>query len=206
MRSLHRRLLKATLVIAAVAGPVPVWAQAVPEGNLWRQGTTFGVFAGAAAGQSNTGGLVGGAVGWEISPIVGLEGRVSWLDRRHGADAFAASLTVAGTWANPAALKPFVEAGVGLYRTSFDLSRGAIPDFYRRRMMNTGLAGAFEPGTFTDPSFILGGGANVFLGRHVAVRPAANVTFVRRDSSGFALATAQVHLVYHFEDHPVTPR
>lgn len=206
MIPLRHTVVGSLLAAAWLVGAVPAAAQVVPPGNMWSHGTTLSLFGGAASGDSETGALAGGGVGWEISPVLGLEGRVSWLDRGAGADGFAASLTVAGTWANATAIKPFVEAGVGLYRASFDPARGGIPEFYRRRMQPSGLAGALEPDTFTDPSFVVGGGANVFLSRHVAIRPAADVTFVRRESHGTTVAAARVHVVYHFEDHPVTPR
>jgi hypothetical protein len=149
--------------------------------------------------------LVGLGVGWEISPVVGIEGTGSWLDRGRGAEAFAAALTLQGTFANPTPVKPFLEAGVGLYRATFDTTRAGPPDFYARRLAAHG-PGFTSTDAFTDPSFVLGGGANLFLGRHIAIRPDVNVQIVRRDRRSHTVTAGRVHLVYHFEDHPVTPR
>ena len=58
---------------------------------------------------------------------------------------------------------------------------------------------------FTDPSFILGGGVNLFVTRHVALRPDVEAKLVRRNSQNYVVTAVSVHLAYHFEDHPMTP-
>lgn len=182
----------------------PASAQPVPRGNDWSYGTTLNVFAGAGADSSNTIPLAGTSLGWEITPRLAVEGSGYWLDRGTGADAFAAALKLQTGLIGPHTAVPFLEAGVGLYRASFDPTASTVPDFYRRRM----AASTTGPGattTFTDPSFIFGGGVNVFVTRHIAIRPDVEAMVVRRDSQNYVVTVVAVHMAYHFESHPVTP-
>jgi hypothetical protein len=55
------------------------------------------------------------------------------------------------------------------------------------------------------PSFILGGGVNLFATRHVAIRPDVEAKIVRRNSQNYVVSAVSVHIAYHFEDHPITP-
>jgi Outer membrane protein beta-barrel domain len=178
-------------------------AQTVTRGNDWRHGTTLNVFAGAGTDASDTGPLVGTSVGWEITPMTAVEGSGYWLRRGTGAEGFAAALKLqAGLNLGRAAI-PFLEAGVGLYRTSFDSTATSVPDFYGRRMAAIDRA----PGTtstFTDPSFVLGGGVNVFVTPHIAIRPDIESMIVRRDAQNYFLTAVAVHMAYHFESHPVS--
>jgi hypothetical protein len=59
--------------------------------------------------------------------------------------------------------------------------------------------------TFTDPTFAYGGGLNIIATRHIAIRPAVEFTTVFRNSDTFTMTAGVVRLVYHFENHPVTP-
>jgi hypothetical protein len=171
--------------------------------NMWAHGTTVNVFAGGASASSETGALAGGAVGWEVTPWVALEGSGSWLDRRQGADAFAADLKALVNLAAARSVVPFVEGGIGMYRASFDSSRATFPEFYRARMAAN--AGATTRMTFADPSFIVGGGVNLFATRRMAIRPDIEAKIVRRDSQTYVVTAVSVHLAYHFEDHPIAP-
>jgi len=93
---------------------------------------------------------------------------------------------------------PFVTAGVGLYRASYETAVGNVPEFYRHRMSQT--AGPGMTMTFTDPTFVFGGGLNVFVTRHIAIRPDVETMIVVRDSSSHVVTAAAVHLAYHFEN------
>ncbi len=66
-------------------------------------------------------------------------------------------------------------------------------------------AGPGATSTFTDPSFILGGGMNIFVTRHIAIRPDVEAMIVRRDSHNYVVTAVVVHIAYHFENHPITP-
>jgi hypothetical protein len=175
---------------------------APPPKNEWSHGTTLNVFAGAASASSETGPLLGGAFGWEVIPWFALEGSGAWLDRTNGAEAFAADLKALVGLPGAHAIAPFVEGGIGLYRASFDLSQGVLPDFYQGRIAgNTSVAGTTV--TFNDPSFILGGGVSLFVTRHIAIRPDVDVKIVRRNSQSYAVTAVAVRLAYHFEEHPL---
>ena len=177
-------------------------AQIAPPPNRWDHGTTLNVFAGAASASSETGPLAGGAFGWQITPWVSVEGSGTWLSRLNGAEAFAADLKTLVNVMAARPVAPFVEGGIGMYRASFDSSRGPLPDFYRARTS----AEVGNISTFTDPSFIVGGGVNVFVGRHVAIRPDIEAKIVRRDSQSYVVTALSVHLAYHFEEHPMESR
>jgi hypothetical protein len=159
------------------------------------------MFAGVAAASSRAGALVGGAAGWEITPRFGLEGRMAWFDRPGRAEAFTAALTARANLMSARTAVPFVKGGVGLYRASFEAADGNMPDFYRRRLgPDFGLSR-----TFTDPSFVVGGGVSVFTSRHWAVRPEIEATVVRRQSRSYVVTALTMGVAYHFEEHPITP-
>jgi hypothetical protein len=104
----------------------------------------------------------------------------------------------------PAPAVPFLSAGVGLYRASFDADAADVPEFYRRRMVGSGV-GTPRDHTFDDFVFTVGGGVDLFLRRHIALRPDVRVLFVRGNSDTRAVAVYGVHLAFHFEEHPITP-
>jgi hypothetical protein len=171
--------------------------------TMGRRGTTLNLFGGAAATSNDQGPVAGGAVGWEITPRIALEGSGTWFEWGHRAHAFGATMRAQVAIATARPVVPFLSGGVGLYRASFRTADTGMPEFYRRRMRD-------EPervgvsATFTDPSVAFGGGVNVFVSRHVAIRPDVEATVVMRHSRTHVMTTAAVHLAYHFEDHPIT--
>jgi hypothetical protein len=90
-----------------------------------------------------------------------------------------------------------------MYRASFTPSQSQIPAFYRQRM--TIQSNLLSIQSFTDPSFILGIGVNVFLTRHFAIRPDIDAKIVRGNSQNYVVTALAVHLSYHFEQHPLPP-
>jgi hypothetical protein len=192
-----------SLVVIATALAAPVSAQRrapqAPAPDDWRHGTTVSGTAGLATADSDTGGVAGGAIGWELRPRLTVEGSGLWFDR-HAADGFNAAIKVR-TNLGRASLSPFLEAGVGLYH----ISAGApadMPEFYRRRM--TVNANGLQPRSFTDPSFHLGTGVTLFASRHISLQPAAEALMVTRGSHGYVMGLFSLRLAYHFESHPVT--
>ena len=175
-------------------------AQTVDVPNTWSHGTRLAIAAGVSSASSDTGVAVGPAIAWEITPRLSIEGIAVWLDRKDAAVTFAAALMAEVNLGPPYRVGPFVEAGFGFYRSSFDARRETMPSFYRDRM--TAGSGA----VFTDPAFVLGGGVNLFAARHVAIRPQVDVFIVARDSRKYSVYTASVQVAYHFENHPITPR
>jgi hypothetical protein len=201
MASLHRMsaCVLVTLLLAS-----PAWAQrTAPQASPpddWGHGTTVSASVGVATDQSDTGGLAGGALGWELSPRVMVEGSGLWLDRPGGSHGFNAALKVRAGLTRTG-VSPFVEGGVGLYRLTTDTS-GEMPEFYHRRMASQGAS--LSQRSFTDPVFHIGAGVNVFTSRHLSLQPAAEVLLVTRDGHTYTLAAFSLRLAYHFEDHPVT--
>jgi len=172
--------------------------------TMWRRGTTLNVFGGLAAASNDRGPLAGGAIGWEITPRIAVEGSGAWVEWGHEAQAFSAALRALVPLRTSRPVIPYLAGGFGLVRASFEIADPEVPEFYRRRIANRpeAVRGA---ATFTDPSVVVGGGVNMFLSRHIAIRPDVNATVVMRDSRARVMTTAAVHLAYHFEDHPITP-
>jgi len=195
-RSLQFAVLFQFAVVSAAT------AQTVPS-HLWSHGTTINLFTGVATASSNPGMTAGGAAGWEVTRLFGIEGLAEWLDRPQGEEGFAVSLTGQMNLTGARPIVPFVKGGVGFYRAIFDSTATEIPDFYRDRL---GTAAPLETRqTFTDPSFVIGGGVQVFVSRHWAIRPDAGLTIVKDHGASYLIPGVSVHAAYHFEDHPVTP-
>ena len=193
------------LAIICLCCAIPAIAAAQQEirPDEWGQGTTLNGFVGIGADSSQRGPVVGGAVGWELTPRFAIEGSGGWTEFGHGTTAFAGALKLRARLFGHRKLDPFVQAGAGLYRTTFGERETAVPDFYRRRIA------AQLPGnvgrTFTDPTIVGGGGVNVFINRRVAIRPDVEAAVAIYHRRAHVVTTVGLHIVYHFEDHPVTP-
>ncbi len=174
------------LAVVAVLVAASAAAQTRSTANDWSHGTILSVSAGAGFDGDHTGFAAGMGLGWEVLPWFGVEGSGTWMDRGRDATAFAAAMKGQFPLMPGRRVVPFVEGGVGLYRVSSTDSEETIQ-------------------TFTDPSLVVGGGVSLFLTRHLALRPAVETAFVRRDSQTHQVTTAAVRLTYHFEDHQVTP-
>lgn len=201
MALIHRILLP--IAVWAALGGLASAQPALPQD--WERGTTMTGFAGVATDSSGSAPVLGGSLGWEVTPRLALEGSGSWLDFGHGASAFAGDLRVRTRLWGRRHIDPFAEAGIGLYRASYDARHAPdVPSFYRRRMP-AGLPETLSIRTFTDPTVVLGAGLNVYLHRHLALRPDVGATIVMRGGRTHVVRTVAVHAVVHFEDHPVTP-
>jgi hypothetical protein len=193
------RLTSTTCVI--VMASASAWAQTGIRPDEWSHGTTLSSFVGVPIESEQAGAALGGAVGWEITPRLAIEGSGSWLDFGDGASGFGGAITLRTRLRGERKVDPFVQAGVGMYRATFGLT-STLPSFYERRTRRRLLAGDL---TFTDPTLVAGGGANIYLNRRFAVRPDVTATIVLRDGRRHVITTVGVHAVFHFEDHPVTP-
>jgi hypothetical protein len=169
-----------------------------PQSNDWTRGTTISLAAGLGTASSDTGAMLAGAVGWELRPRLAFEGSGLWLDRRDGAEAFGAAIKVRAGLVR-SGVSPFVEGGFGLYHVSSQ-QRATLPEFYRRRV----AAGTTLVKPFTDPSFNVGGGINVFMSRQLALQPAVEAIIVTRGSHAYVVTAVSLRVAYHFEEHPVT--
>jgi hypothetical protein len=193
-----------SVVCVCCAAPVAAWAQADIRSNEWTRGTTLNGFAGVATDSSQNGAVLGGAVGWELTPRLAIEGSGSWLEFGHGANAFGGAVKVRTRLSGRRTVDPFLQAGIGMYRASFVRGEESVPTFYRRRMpAHMSVAGVGV--SFSDPTLVAGGGVNIFVNRHFAIRPDLEATFVLRDRRHHVVTSVALHAVYHFESHPVTP-
>jgi hypothetical protein len=130
-----------------------------------------------------------------------VEGTGAWLLPNHRDTAFAAELKLLANLTRERTVVPFVGGGVGLYRSSFDMARGPLPEFYQRRSMGRPLGTSLS---FTDPSLVLEGGANVFTASHLSIRPDLSVRLVTRASHVHTVTMATMYITYHFEKHEIT--
>jgi hypothetical protein len=198
-----RRMIR----FAAMAGACIAWsttavAQTAVAPGEWSRCTTLNGFVGASGDTTQVGTALGGAIGWDVTPSIAIEGAGSWTAFGHDTSAFSGTLKVRARLTGTRTVDPFVLAGIGMYRSEFGDHETAIPDFYRRRL-ESGESGLTR--TFTDPSLVAGGGVSLFVSRHVAIRPDIEAAILFANGSSHVITTAAVHFVYHFESHPVTP-
>lgn len=201
MSGMHTFRILAVLIAGCGFASVATAQSSSP--NPWGHGTTLSGSVGVAADGDRTGSAFSTALGWELTPKVAIEGAASWLDRGAGADAFSAALKLRAAMFGRDRAAPFLMAGVGMYRASYSRAATDIPAFHRRRM-NGGTA--VGRSTFSDPAVVFGGGVNMFVNRHIAIRPDVEAMVVMRDSRRYVVTTAALHVAFHFEDHPVTPK
>lgn len=196
------RVLACFAAIALMTSAQNAWSQTIAA-DEWRHGTTLAGFVGAASASSDTGAAAGAALGWEITPHFTLEGRGIWFDAGHRADAFTAVLGARVPLLPARPLVPFLSAGAGVYRATFESVSTTMPRFYQRRMMSGPTE--FQGRTFDDFVVALGGGVDMFLANHLALRPEVTVLLVTTRSDTRTVPVYGVHLAYHFESHPITP-
>jgi hypothetical protein len=177
-------------------------AQASDVNEDWRHGTTLAGFVGGAVPFSGIDPAFGLSLGWETTPWLGFEGRGTWFPAPDGVSAFAAAFGARVAFESARPVLPYASAGIGFYRATFDMpASNTTPRFYRRRMGEAGLLGR----TFDDLLITVGAGTEVFLSRHVALRPELTVMVITTRSDARAVPAFGVHMAYHFESHPITP-
>ena len=126
----------------------------------------------------------------------GLEARGYWLRPGADASAFAATVALRVAVRPGGRLVPFGMAGVGAYSARFQKSLDGVPEFYRARLI---VPQTFSSATFTDPVLSVGGGADVWISRHVALRPEVNMLLVMTRSDVRAVPAYGLQLVFHFD-------
>jgi hypothetical protein len=205
--SLAVRPMVAALVIVAA----PLRADAQPAPSLpyepHTRCTSLDFFGGVTTSDSDAGALLGGAMTWQATRWIALDGALAWLDRPEGESGFSAIVSAHVSLLSGEKALPFLRAGVGIYHAWFDEARwrsGDLPAFYRNRVHDIHSNMTSRHG-FTDPVVAVGGGVNYFLSRNVALRPQAEALIVLRDSASYLVPTFTLHLAYHFTDRPITP-
>jgi Outer membrane protein beta-barrel domain len=201
MTSIFHRACSMAAVFMTVGALASAQESAV---NTWSRGTTLNMFAGASSEPHKGAFTAGGAIGWQLTPAMAVEGTGAWIDNQTSPTWFTAALKFQARLAAAAGTNPYVEGGFGLCRSSFDSGDLNVPEFYRRRMAQDPAISIMSH-TFTDPTFAFGGGLNIIATRHIAIRPAVEFTTVFRNSDTFTMTAGVVRVAYHFENHPVTP-
>lgn len=199
-----RFVVSLVLLVAGVLAPraasVAV-AQALTT-DEWHQGSALALFGGMTLSDSTQSAL-GGSIVWELTPRLSIDAGGRWLGVTGDTDTVFGSVGVRYVVTGTRPVTPYVNAGIGLYRASFPavLPHG-MPEFYRRRM-----AGMQAPSrrTFDDFAARAGAGVEIYLNRHVSIRPEIEIIGVTDRSHTRIIPLAGVHLAYHFESHPITP-
>ena len=184
---------------------VGLTATAEAQGPDLRRCTTLNLLVGGSVGSETAQPMLGGAIGWELLPRFTVETTMKWMVPDRGTEAFSALVTAQVQLSPRQTFVPFITAGAGALRASYDLQTSVVPAFYTRR-------NGEEPGpvsgtrrTFVDPAFVFGGGVTVFASRHVSVRPELEAMFVHEDGRTHTTTSVAVRVAYHFETHRVTP-
>jgi hypothetical protein len=186
--------------VLAILGCAATASAQTAAANPWSRGTTLQIFGGVATASPDTTGTFGATVGWELTHRAEIEGVAAWLVQRRGAEAFAADLKLLINLTRPAAIVPYVGGGAGVYRGTFEPVRLAMPAFYQRR---AGDIGRTRSMSFTDPSIVMAAGANLFVSRHLSIRPELAVRIVTDRSDTYRVTTATFGLTYHIEEHDI---
>ena len=180
----------------------PVSAQNDRQPSVER-GTELDALVAAGSTEIHTGPAVAAIAGWRLSGWARAEARAAWLARGSGADAFEADLGATFNVIRGPRLSPYVGAGFGLYRASFDSAAAPMSTFYAQRL--TRSVPASQQQVFTDPVFRASAGIDWRLTGRIALRPEASALFVRRDGRGETIGLIGLRVGFRFEDHPVTP-
>jgi hypothetical protein len=192
--------IRPLLVAIVLLSPATVRAQLTAPPNQWARGTELAVLVGGATSASTSGPIVAATAGWEVTRWFAVEGRGSWFDRGADASAFGADLNALFNVIAKRTVTPFVGAGFGLYRATFNNAAAPMPEFYRMRM-------ASRAGTtaFTDPALRVTAGVDFLARRNWTLRPEISALVVRSDGHGESVVSAGVSIGYRFEEHLITP-
>jgi hypothetical protein len=192
-------MLLRILATAVCATVITGTASAQSHDNPFRFGTTLSAFAGGAADTEGAAPAAGLNVGWEITRRLAVEGTTLWSNPGNGQHDFS---VVLGSKFNVIKMHPgafFATAGAGMYRATFDSLAGTLPSFYGNRLSASERLDVH--GTFDDFVASVGGGAELFVNGHWALRPDVRVLAVFGNSDVRWVTTVGAHLAYHFERH-----
>ena len=193
-----RRTAGFLLVIEVLLSAASASAQ-TPRDFDSRHGAALALFAGGTSGSSGTGAALGWSIGWIAHPRVTLEGSGWWTDEP-SVEGFAALFGPRVNLVSPRRVIPFVSGEAGIFRSIIDATKEDVPAFYLDRMPEGPLHR-----TFDDLALAVGGGVDIYLERHVSLRPHARLVLVTADSQVRPLAVYGVHVTYHFAEDPFDP-
>jgi len=203
------RVCRGLVGAAALLSPLaaaPASAQALSPAD-WHQGSSLALFGGTAVPHDDARAAYGGSIAWEFTPRLSIDAGGQWLAAAGRDDVVFGSVGIRYAVRGSRPAMAYVSAGVGLYRASFrDASSQAdAPAFYARRMA-MGIHGPTAGRrTFDDFAARIGGGVEIFAGRHVSIRPTVDLIVVTAAGHRQIVPAAGVHVAYHFESHPITP-
>jgi outer membrane protein with beta-barrel domain len=171
--------------------------------------------AGFSFGSPHTAGTaIGGTLSWDVDSTLSLQGSASGLVRGRGANGLSLTAEVLARF-GPTEMKarPYVVAGLGLYRASFDMDDprfrgpaspmgeptfGEMPGFYASRMNGIPVGEPPDRRSFIDPAVTGGAGVSADLGPKLSFRAEARAIAVltRHDHQTLGLVT--IALGYRF--------
>ena len=181
--------------VALLSASIEAFAQS-SRGIEWQTGTTLGGFVGANGTAADTAPAAGTALGWELTPHFTIEGRGTWLRHDQGLTDFSASINALVPVLRPGSVVPFALAGFGMYGATVDSRSSDLPAFYRDRIPPNEGRPVFE-----DLLLTFGGGIDVFLTSHLALRPEVTMYVITTRDDRLTKAVYGVHLAYRFEAH-----
>jgi menaquinone-dependent protoporphyrinogen oxidase len=189
-----------TLLLSLALAAVPHLAAAQQAAPMdWHHGSLLSGSFGAQAADSNVSPFAGAGLGWEFSPRLAIEGRANWFRVNDGPSDFTATLAAHMPLLTAGAVRPFVSAGAGMYRATIHPNAQNVPAFYRARIPD----GTVGLQTFEDFVATVGGGLNVFVSSHVAIRPDVNLILVTTRSDVRPVGVYGFQVVYHFAPHTI---
>lgn len=171
--------------------------------DQWHQGSALALFGGLTV-SDDTRSVVGGSIIWELTPRLSVDAGGRWFSVTGRDQEVFGSVGIRYVVTGVRPVTPYVNAGVGLYHATFarESLQHAMPGFYRRRM-EAGAAASRR--TFDDFAARVGAGIEIYLGRHVSIRPEVEIVGVTDRDHARVVPVAGLHLAYHFESHPITP-
>lgn len=190
-----RRCACAVAALLAFA-PGAAFGQTEPASE-WSRAGFLSVYGGGAGAASRHGFAAGAGLGWDVTRRLSLEGRGRWFDAPPEESAFAVDLVARYAWRQAYRTAPFVSGGVGMFRAVYEAIDADTPEFYRERG-RTDVFGRTR-GVFRDVLLSAGGGASLFLTRHIALRPEAGLLIVTTRESARIVPIYGVQFAYHFE-------
>lgn len=193
---MHPRLIVVAVIIALISTSR---LSAQTADNPFRFGTTLAVFAGGTADSEGPAPAAGLELGWEITRRLAIDGATLWSVPGNGQHDFAVLIGPKFNVSHSQTAVPFFSAAVGMYRASFDSLAGPLPPFYASRV--NGTQAPNTQGSFDDFVTSVGGGAELFVHPHWAVRPDVRVLMVFGNSDVHWITAFGAHVAYHFEKH-----
>jgi len=198
------RFIATSLVSATLILGTATTALGQASGNQWRQGTALAVFAGGASAAGGTGVASGMSIGWQFTPRLEIEGSGLWVNGA-AVDTFTALIESRLNLLPRRVVVPFVSGGAGLHKASVESNATGIPNFFLRRLPPSTAETSRHEQTFDDFVAAFGGGSDVFVTHHIAVRPEVSVRLVHAAGEIRAVTVYGVHLAYHFQGNGAAP-